>query len=92
MGILTVGDIRRGIAGLRDDDELCVRVDLTRSDGRHITRAAELASLEAHVGEGTLFDFVDITLSASLAPDDPLWGLVEDGVIIEEDYWEMVAK
>ena len=92
MEPFTVGALKRIVRGLDDDVEINLLIDITKIDGRHVTRKAKVEHVETVIGKGTLFDWVDVNLSADLAPDNPLWGMVEDGQITEEDYWEMVAR
>ena len=92
MERITAGTLKGIVSGLDDDVEINLLIDITRIDGRHITREAKVESVEATIGQGTLFEWVDVTLSADLAPADLGWALIEDGKITEEEYWRLVAK
>ena len=92
MAVITAGELRQAIAGLHDEVLISFRLDLKRGDGRRIAREAKFDGLESRLGEDAYFDWADITLSANLAPESKLWGMVEEGQITEEDYWEMVAR
>ena len=92
MERITAGTLKAIVRELDDDVEINLVLDIKRTDGRHITREAKVESVEATIGQGTLFDWVDITLSADLAPANLGWALIEDGKITEEEYWRLVAK